>query len=177
MISELYNFTSHHTSHAPRQAHQAETNTIWMVMWFCDSATLRHRPSSQCTLILEASACSQVLWAKVKLTRRPCRGGTTETEIGLNMVAKSCLRIILDASTRRFQAHKIYLRAAAATRWVQLRTELFRREKIAPRIAIAMRVIDQRLQDVSGSIFIFISDYYRHYLSLTFFAGAAQDHR
>lgn len=32
-------------------------------------------------------------------------------------------RIILDASTRRFQAHKIYLRAAAAMRWVLLREQ------------------------------------------------------
>jgi hypothetical protein len=59
------------------------------------------------------------------------------------------LRIILDASTRRFQAHKIYLRAAAATRWVQLRTELFRREREPARISAATRAIDQRLRDVS----------------------------
>jgi hypothetical protein len=38
-------------------------------------------------------------------------------------------RIILDASTRRFQGHKIYLRAAAATRWAQMRHQVLRGEK------------------------------------------------
>lgn len=58
------------------------------------------------------------------------------------------LRIILDASTRRLQAHKIYLRAAAAMRWVQLRTQLLRGEKPSSRHVNGLRAIDQRLRQV-----------------------------
>src|SRR5580700_11696842 len=58
-------------------------------------------------------------------------------------------RIILDASTRRFVAHKIYLRAAAATRWAQMRQQILRGEKPNGRHANALRAIDQRLRDVS----------------------------
>jgi hypothetical protein len=58
-------------------------------------------------------------------------------------------RIILDASTRRFQAHKVYLRAAAATRWIQMRQQVLRGEKPNGRHANALRAIDQRLHDVS----------------------------
>lgn len=59
-------------------------------------------------------------------------------------------RIILDASTRRFQAHKIYLRAAAATRWAQMRQQILRGEKPNSRHVNALRAIDQRLRDVSN---------------------------
>jgi hypothetical protein len=58
-------------------------------------------------------------------------------------------RIILDASTRRFQAHKIYLRAAAAIRWVQLREQVLRGELPAQKHANALMAVDQRLRDVS----------------------------
>jgi hypothetical protein len=58
-------------------------------------------------------------------------------------------RIILDASTRRFQAHKIYLRAAAAARWAQMRQQILRGEKPNGRHANALRAADQRLRDVS----------------------------
>lgn len=58
-------------------------------------------------------------------------------------------RIILDASTRRFQAHKIYLRAAAATRWAQMRQQVLRGEQANGRHANALRAIDARLRDVS----------------------------
>lgn len=58
-------------------------------------------------------------------------------------------RIILDASTRRLEAHKIYLRAAAATRWAQMRQQVLRGEKPSSRHANALRAIDQRLRDVS----------------------------
>lgn len=33
-------------------------------------------------------------------------------------------RVILDAAARRFQAHKIYLRAAAAKRWAMSRSNI-----------------------------------------------------
>ncbi|KIX01009.1 uncharacterized protein Z518_10075 [Rhinocladiella mackenziei CBS 650.93] len=69
-------------------------------------------------------------------------GHVPETE-----VQKATLqRIILDASTRRFQAHKIYLRASAAMRWIQTRTQLLRGEKPGPGHANGLRAIDQRLR-------------------------------
>ena len=58
-------------------------------------------------------------------------------------------RIILDASTRRFQTHKIYLRAAAATRWAQMRAQVLRGEKPNGRHTNALRAIDARLREVS----------------------------
>lgn len=57
-------------------------------------------------------------------------------------------RIILDASTRRFQAHKIYLRASAGMRWVQMRAQVLRGEKPAARHVNALRAVDQRLRQV-----------------------------
>ncbi len=38
-------------------------------------------------------------------------------------------RVIIDSSTRRFQAHKIYLRAAAARRWTMTRTNILRGQR------------------------------------------------
>ena len=57
-------------------------------------------------------------------------------------------RVILDASARRFQAHKIYLKASAATRWVQARVQILRGEKPNGRHQGALRTIDQRLREV-----------------------------
>ncbi|EXJ59854.1 hypothetical protein A1O7_04001 [Cladophialophora yegresii CBS 114405] len=69
-------------------------------------------------------------------------GNVPETE-----VQKATLqRIILDASTRRFQAHKTYLRASAAMRWVQMRAQVLRGEKPAAKHANALRAVDQRLR-------------------------------
>ncbi|KAK6365001.1 uncharacterized protein PV06_04449 [Exophiala oligosperma] len=61
-------------------------------------------------------------------------------------------RIILDACTRRFQAHKIYLRASAAMRWVQMRIQLLRGEKPGPRHVNSLRAIDQRLRQELNDI-------------------------
>ncbi|KAI1608966.1 hypothetical protein EDD37DRAFT_133648 [Exophiala viscosa] len=69
-------------------------------------------------------------------------GQVDETE-----VTKATLqRIILDAATRRLQAHKIYLRAAAAIRWVQMRAQLLRGERSSQRNANGLRAIDHRLR-------------------------------
>ncbi|KIV82704.1 hypothetical protein, variant [Exophiala sideris] len=71
-------------------------------------------------------------------------GQVDETE-----VTKATLqRIILDAATRRLQAHKIYLRAAAAIRWVQMRGQLSRGEQSSQRRASGLRAIDHRLRQV-----------------------------
>ncbi|KLJ06603.1 hypothetical protein EMPG_17904 [Blastomyces silverae] len=40
-------------------------------------------------------------------------------------------RLIVDASARRFQAHKIYLRMAAASRWVLRRTQVLQGQKMS----------------------------------------------
>ncbi|EHY58334.1 hypothetical protein HRR83_007303 [Exophiala dermatitidis] len=75
-------------------------------------------------------------------------GHVAETE-----VQKATLqRIILDASTRRFQAHKIYLRAAAAMRWVRMRSQLLRGEKPGARHMSSLRTIDQRLHEELNQI-------------------------
>ncbi|ERF73437.1 hypothetical protein EPUS_04060 [Endocarpon pusillum Z07020] len=73
--------------------------------------------------------------------------------IGESEVQKASLqRIILDASTRRFQAHKTYLRAAAATRWVQSRWQVLRGEPPSSKHASALRMVDQRLADELSQI-------------------------
>jgi len=61
-------------------------------------------------------------------------------------------RIILDSSTRRFQAHKIYLRAAAAMRWVQRRQQLLRGQKPNGRHVNDLRRIDQQLREELNGI-------------------------
>ncbi|KAK5070506.1 hypothetical protein LTR64_000177 [Lithohypha guttulata] len=61
-------------------------------------------------------------------------------------------RIILDASTRRFQAHKIYLRAAAGMRWVRLRKEAMDGSWPVNKKAQALQAIDQRLQQELNNI-------------------------
>lgn len=55
-------------------------------------------------------------------------------------------RVILDASVRRFQAHKIYLRVAAAKRWVLNRNELISR--VSKGYSSQLREIDQLLRQV-----------------------------
>ena len=64
------------------------------------------------------------------------------------MFIDQVVRIILDAATRRLQAHKIYLRAAAAIRWVQMRGQLLQGERLSQRHANGLRAIDHRLRQV-----------------------------
>jgi hypothetical protein len=64
---------------------------------------------------------------------------------------KSPPRIILDASTRRFQAHKIYLRAAAATRWASSRSQVLQGARPNGRHAAALAAINENLRLVSIS--------------------------
>ncbi|PGH32573.1 hypothetical protein GX50_04607 [[Emmonsia] crescens] len=47
-------------------------------------------------------------------------------------------RIIVDASARRFQAHKIYLKMAAASRWVFHQAEAFKAPKTESQFANAL---------------------------------------
>jgi hypothetical protein len=59
------------------------------------------------------------------------------------------LRVIIDASARRFQAHKLYLRVAAARRWVIHRYNVLH----SPRANDAARLneIDRMLQQVRNT--------------------------
>jgi len=99
-----------------------------------------------------------VLLVKAKRRNRPCKGQPLEqpayaTPLTVHRIENSTdekPRIILDAATRRFQAHKIYLRAAAATRWAQMRQQVLRGEKPNGRHANALRAIDARLREASN---------------------------
>ncbi|KAL3710478.1 hypothetical protein TMatcc_004273 [Talaromyces marneffei ATCC 18224] len=59
-------------------------------------------------------------------------------------------QVILDASVRRFQAHKIYLRVAAAKRWVLNRNELISR--VSKGYSSQLREIDQLLRQELDSV-------------------------
>ncbi|KIV96435.1 hypothetical protein PV10_00307 [Exophiala mesophila] len=75
-------------------------------------------------------------------------GNVPETE-----VQKATLqRIILDSSTRRFQAHKIYLRASSGMRWVQMRARILRGEQPSQKHANALRTADLRLREELNQI-------------------------
>ncbi|KAK2754027.1 hypothetical protein FQN54_007196 [Arachnomyces sp. PD_36] len=60
-------------------------------------------------------------------------------------------RIILDASARRFQAHKIYLRAAATKRWVMNREKVLQGRKSSAAPA-DMKTIDDSLRNEISTI-------------------------
>ena len=64
-------------------------------------------------------------------------------------------RIILDASARRFQAHKIYLRIAAARRWSMNRAQVLQGQKPAQRHHAALANADRTLHNV-GRPFTFL---------------------
>ncbi|KAL3493784.1 hypothetical protein BJX62DRAFT_66377 [Aspergillus germanicus] len=50
-------------------------------------------------------------------------------------------RVILDGSARRFQAHRIYLRAAAAKRWIMHRDNILRGQRPGPQHAGQLKTI------------------------------------
>lgn len=78
-------------------------------------------------------------------------------------------RIVLDASTRRFQAHKIYLRAAAGMRWVQLRKQVLSGHANSDKLTAALSAVDTRLRAVS---YIHVID--QHDLRKSHVPGAAR---
>ncbi|KAJ5290538.1 uncharacterized protein N7443_010791 [Penicillium atrosanguineum] len=55
-------------------------------------------------------------------------------------------RVIIDSSARRFQAHKIYLRAAAARRWAMTRASTLRGQQPTPSHAAALKGAQAALQ-------------------------------
>ncbi|KAJ5493087.1 hypothetical protein N7539_001833 [Penicillium diatomitis] len=56
-------------------------------------------------------------------------------------------RVIIDSSARRFQAHKIYLRAAAAQRWIIARSNILRGQAPSPALQPALKGIQATLQN------------------------------
>ncbi|KAJ5760936.1 hypothetical protein N7520_008092 [Penicillium odoratum] len=55
-------------------------------------------------------------------------------------------RVIIDSCARRFQAHKIYLRAAAARRWAMTRETTLRGARPTPAHTAALKTIHDSLQ-------------------------------
>ncbi|EEH04843.1 conserved hypothetical protein [Histoplasma capsulatum var. duboisii H88] len=69
------------------------------------------------------------------------QGSSTESEN-----AKANLqRVIVDASARRFQAHKIYLRMAAASRWVLRRNQILQGQKMSAQHVSGLRSASEAL--------------------------------
>ena len=64
-------------------------------------------------------------------------------------------RVITDASARRFQAQKIFLRAAAAIKWVQLRQSILQGGKPQTSHLQALRQADTALRNVNAPICFF----------------------
>ncbi|KKZ62562.1 hypothetical protein EMCG_02969 [[Emmonsia] crescens] len=60
-------------------------------------------------------------------------------------------RVIVDASARRFQAHKIYLKMAAASRWVFHQVEAFKAPKTKSQFANALHAAREALHSVRFS--------------------------
>ncbi|KAK8207923.1 hypothetical protein M8818_004176 [Zalaria obscura] len=66
---------------------------------------------------------------------------------------KSQLRqVIVDASTRRFRAQKIYLRATAALRWINSRNAILREQKPRPEHGPALQQIANTLRAELASV-------------------------
>ncbi|KKK17105.1 hypothetical protein P175DRAFT_0508699 [Aspergillus ochraceoroseus IBT 24754] len=60
-------------------------------------------------------------------------------------------RVILDGSARRFQAHRIYLRAAAAKRWVMHRENILRGHRPGPQHSPQLKAIGNTFrQELAG---------------------------
>ncbi|KAJ5155602.1 hypothetical protein N7492_008405 [Penicillium capsulatum] len=55
-------------------------------------------------------------------------------------------RVIIDSSARRFQAHKIYLRAAAARRWAMTRANILGGQRPTPQHGGALKAAQATLQ-------------------------------
>ena len=63
-------------------------------------------------------------------------------------------RVLLDASARRFQAQKIYLRAAAASRWINTRHSILRGQRPQIIHTSALQQLNNVLRAVSGILIL-----------------------
>lgn len=83
------------------------------------------------------------------LRRSSCRGNAViPCEAPWPLFAKIIVRIILDASARRFQAHKIYQRMAAARRWAMSRAQVLQGQRPSSRHTAALAALDDTLRTV-----------------------------
>ncbi|KAL1991370.1 hypothetical protein VTN49DRAFT_5362 [Thermomyces lanuginosus] len=91
-------------------------------------------------------------WAAAQSLLDSGFAATPSQEIDDPEAQKAELRqIILDASAKRFQAHKIYLQVAAARRWVTNRTEVLRSPK-SPDTDARLRHVDEILRQELAEI-------------------------
>lgn len=61
-------------------------------------------------------------------------------------------RVILDGSARRFQAHRIYLRIAAAKRWAHHRTNVLRGQRPTAQHSAQLTAVNNTFRRVSLSL-------------------------
>ncbi|KAH8426973.1 uncharacterized protein LDX57_004697 [Aspergillus melleus] len=87
-------------------------------------------------VIRESLAAAQNLMSSNYSPSMPANhGSTAETE------KAELRRVILDGSARRFQAHRIYLRAAAAKRWAMHRANVLQGQRPGPQHASQLKAI------------------------------------
>ena len=65
-------------------------------------------------------------------------------------------RVILDASARRFQAHRIYLRVAAARRWAINRQNILRGQQPGSQHAAQLKTVSNTFRQVSKTLSVTI---------------------
>ncbi|KAK5094018.1 hypothetical protein LTR24_003826 [Lithohypha guttulata] len=97
--------------------------------------------------------CSAEAQAILATHYNPGNLGVEPGNIPGTEVQKATLqRILLDSSTRRFSAHKIYLRAAAGMRWVQLRQQASSGSLSPDKKAQVLRALDTRIRQELSNI-------------------------
>ncbi|GFF22582.1 hypothetical protein IFM61606_08552 [Aspergillus udagawae] len=101
-------------------------------------------------VLRESIAAAQTLISASYNARAvPTQASSEETE------RAELQRVILDASARRFQAHKIYLRAAAARRWAIHRQNILRGQRPGPQHASQLKAVNdafrQELQQITDA--------------------------
>ncbi|PYI10162.1 hypothetical protein BO78DRAFT_234010 [Aspergillus sclerotiicarbonarius CBS 121057] len=85
--------------------------------------------------IREGLAAAQALMSSnFNPTMTPAQSNVETEKAGLQ-------RVILDASARRFQAHRIYLRVAAARRWAINRQNILRGQRPGPQHAAQLKAV------------------------------------
>lgn len=78
-----------------------------------------------------------------------CQRGQTRRKTGANCCAKwKKKRVLLDAFSRRHEAQKIYLRQAAAQRWIEYREEILQGGRPSSGNQAQLRRCDQQLRTV-----------------------------
>ncbi|KAL5366485.1 hypothetical protein BJX96DRAFT_35443 [Aspergillus floccosus] len=92
-------------------------------------------------IIRESLAEAQALMSSNYTPSMPAAGGSNEEAEKVQLQ-----RVILDASARRFRAHRIYLRAAAARRWAIHRENILRGGRPGPQHTAQLKAVDNTLR-------------------------------